>query len=149
MEPQTYPDRNAGIFCVAFDPSHFATALSMCQTEAETEVIFQEKQDCIESIIKILEQTSAWRKAITAKFPNDPRNKRAAETLDSLADQAAGMTDEQWESLKSYYSWSSESWRNAVNHTARGVAFHYRSADLKFFVKALVEQLSLSSSVAA
>jgi hypothetical protein len=110
-------------------------------------VIFQEKQDCIESIIKILERTSAWRKAISVNFPDDTRNMKAAHTLDSLAVEATNLTDEQWAELQPHFSWSSERWRNALSHSARGVGFHYRSKDLKFFAKALIEQLSLSSSV--
>jgi len=31
-----------------------------------------------------------------ANFPNDPRNLRAAETLDQLAVNVANLTDEQW-----------------------------------------------------
>src|SRR5258705_9238111 len=106
------------------------------------------KNDCIDSIIKMLQRTSNWRKSITARFPTDPRNKKAADTLDSLAVEAASLTDAQWESLRHHFSWCSERWRNALSHTARGVGFHFRSSDLTFFVKALVEQLSLSSAAA-
>jgi hypothetical protein len=130
-------------FLRAFEPSQLRGGL------IQKMKMINDKNDCIDSIIKMLERTGAWRKAITAKFPNDPRNKKAADTLDKLADEVVGMTDEQWESLSTYYSWTSENWRNALSHTARGVGFHYRAGDLKFFVSALIQQLSLSSSVAA
>jgi len=45
---------------------------------------------------EVLERTSVWRKAITANFPNDPRNLRAPKTLDQLAVNVANLTDEQW-----------------------------------------------------
>jgi len=48
-------------------------------------MILNDKQDCVESIAKVLERTSAWRKAIAVNFPDDPRNVRAAETLEKLA----------------------------------------------------------------
>lgn len=74
---------------------------------------------------------------------------RAADTLERLASQAVTMTDEQWDAFSPHYSWSSQQWRDSVNHVARGVAFHYRSADFKFFAKALAEQLSFSESATA
>ena len=36
-------------------------------------MILNDKQDCVESIAKVLERTSAWRKAIAVNFPDDPR----------------------------------------------------------------------------
>src|SRR2546423_255822 len=52
-------------------------------------MISNDKQDCIESITKVFEGTSAWRKSISTRF-SDPRNMRAAETLDKLAVDANG-----------------------------------------------------------
>src|SRR5882757_7849616 len=97
------------------------------------------KNEGIDSIIKMLERTSNWRKATAPKFPNDPRNLKAAHTLDSLAVEAVNLTDAQWAELQMHFS-SSEKWRNALSHTARGVGFHFRSSDIKCFVKALLEQ---------
>jgi hypothetical protein len=59
-------------------------------------MILNDKQDCIESIIRVLEGTSAWRRTTSARFPDDPRNMRAATTLDKLAVDVANLTDEQW-----------------------------------------------------
>jgi hypothetical protein len=112
-------------------------------------IMINDKNDCIDSIIKMLERTSNWRKSITARFPNDPRNKKASDTLDKLAVEGADLTDAQWAELQPHFSWSSDRWRNALSNIARGVGFHYRSSDKKFFVMALVEQLSLSVGVAA
>jgi hypothetical protein len=108
----------------------------------------ENKIDCIESVIHVLKRTGAWRRAISVDF-NDPRNVRAATTLEKLAIEAAAMTDEQFTDLEPYFGWSSPVWRTAVNNVARQIAFHNRSKDFASFVKALVHELSLSSRVAA
>jgi hypothetical protein len=108
----------------------------------------ENKTDCIESIVRGFERTSAWRKSISANF-NDPRNIRAAETLDKLAVDAAGMTDDQFASLQEHFNWASLPWRNAVSQATRQIGFHNRSKDFGSFVRALAHELSLSSRVAA
>ncbi|MDH2350869.1 hypothetical protein QCM80_09335 [Bradyrhizobium sp. SSUT112] len=111
--------------------------------------MINDKQDCIESVTKVLERTSVWRKSLVARWPDDPRNARAAARLDQLAADATNMTDDQWTELKSYYGWASESWRDSLNQTARQVGFHHRSGALDYFIKALVQNLSVSKSIAA
>jgi hypothetical protein len=80
----------------------------------------ENKTDCIESIVRGFERTSAWRKSISANF-NDPRNLRAAETLDKLAVDTAGMTDDQFASVQEHFNWASLPWRNAVSQATRRV----------------------------
>ena len=63
------------------------------------QMTLNDKQDCIDSIAKVLERTAAWRKAIAVNFPDDPRNMRAAETLEKLAVDANNLSDEQWSDL--------------------------------------------------
>jgi hypothetical protein len=111
-------------------------------------MILSGKQDCIESMARVLERTSAWRKAITVNFPNDPRNVRAAETLDKLAIDFANLTDEQWSDLETHFGRASEKWRDGLSQVARQVGFHNRAKDFSSFVRALVQQLSLSSVAA-
>jgi hypothetical protein len=106
------------------------------------------KNDAVEYIIRVLEQKSAWRKSITAKFPDDPRNKRASDRLDQLAVEAAGMTDEQFAALKPYFGWASVTFRDAASQVARQIGFFHRGKDFAGFVAALVHELS-QSSVAA
>jgi hypothetical protein len=48
-------------------------------------MILNSKEDCVASITRALERTSLWRKAITGRWPDDPRNMRAAKLLDQLA----------------------------------------------------------------
>lgn len=107
------------------------------------------KEDCIDSITKTLERTAAWRKSTSIRFPDDPRNTRAVERLNQLAADAFNLTDEQWSDLQPWYGWASEEWRNGLNQTARQVGFFHRAGDLAFFVKALLQNLSLTSSIAA
>jgi hypothetical protein len=97
----------------------------------------------------ILEQKSAWRKTITTKFPDDPRNKRASDRLDQLAIEAAEMTDGQYDLLKPFCGWVSVTFRDAASQVARQVGFYHRAKDFSAFVAALVHELSQSSSVAA
>ena len=109
------------------------------------------KQDCIESISKALRRTSAWRRSLIVRWPDDLRNKRAADRLDKLAEDVASLTDAQWVELQPYHGsgWEALAWRDGLNLTARQVGFHFRAGDLDFFVRALIQNLSISSSVAA
>ena len=90
-----------------------------------------------------------WRKAMTIRWPDDPRNVRASKLLDQLALDAADLTDTQWAMLQPYYGWTSETWRNCLNETGRQIGFFHRADNLSHFVKALVQNLSLSSGIAA
>jgi hypothetical protein len=107
-----------------------------------------DKNECIDSIVRVLERTAVWRRSISANF-NDPRNVRAAETLERLAIDAAGMTDDQFICLKPHFDWASMSWRNAISQASRQIGFFNRSKDFGAFVRALAHELSLSSRVAA
>jgi hypothetical protein len=112
-------------------------------------MILNDKQDCIESIAKVLEGTSSWRKSLSTRFPDDPRNMRAAKTLDQLAVDVVNLTDEQWSELKPHFGgWASERWRGGLSQTARQVGFHNRAKDVSFFLKVLVQNLSPLSVVA-
>jgi hypothetical protein len=108
----------------------------------------ENKLDCMESVIHVLKRTGGWRRAISVDF-NDPRNVRAAVTLEKLAIEAAAMTDEQFNDLQPHFEWSSQTWRTAINNVARQIGFHNRSKDFGAFVRSLVHELSLSQRVAA
>jgi len=110
-------------------------------------MILNDKQDCVESIAKVLERTAAWRKAIAVNFKNDPRNMRAVETLDKLAIDANNLSDEQWSDLRPHFGgWASEKWRSGLSEAARSVGFRHRAMDFDIFAKVLVEQLSQSNA---
>lgn len=108
-----------------------------------------DRSDCIDSTIKVCQRTSAWRKALTIRYPEDPRNARAARALDNLSREAAKLTDDQWAEIKRYYGWASEAWQNGLNQTTRQIGFHHRCGDLATFVKVLLETLAISSRTAA
>jgi hypothetical protein len=111
--------------------------------------MLNDKNDCIYSIMKALENTSAWRKKISARFPEDPRNMQAAKGLDKLAADTVNLTDKQWAKLKPHFSsWAPETWRDALNETAKGVGFRFRAKDLDFFVRGFLMNLPLVSVAA-
>ena len=65
-------------------------------------IISNDKNDCIDSITNVLESTASWRRVLVPKF-NDPRNMRAAGTLEKLAVDANNLSDCQWEDLKPHF----------------------------------------------
>jgi hypothetical protein len=114
-------------------------------TKTETaKMILNDKQDCIESIARILEQTSAWRRATAAKFPDDERNTKAAGMLDQLAIDAATLSDGQWTDLQKHFGWASQTWRDGLVQAARSVGFAHRNSSFDSFVRTVVRQLPTS-----
>ena len=110
-------------------------------------MIFNDKNDCIESIARVLEGTSAWRMSMSVGFPDDTRNLQASKKLKTLAVDAGNLTDEHWEILQPYFGgWTSQAWRVGLSKTARQVGFWHRSNNFDAFVKSLAHNLS---SVAA
>ena len=101
----------------------------------------EDKLDCAESIIRAMERTASWRKTISANF-NDERNIKASETLERLAVNAAGMTEEHWEALKPHFAWSSQIFRDALFNATRQVGFSHKSKSFDSFVRLVVRQLS-------
>jgi alkylhydroperoxidase family enzyme len=106
-------------------------------------MILNDKQDCIDSIVRILEQTSAGRRKTAAKFPGDERNTKAAKLLDQLAIEAASLTDEQFSDLRPHFGWSSQIWRDGLVQAARSVGFAHRKTNFASFVRSIVRQLPL------
>jgi hypothetical protein len=102
-----------------------------------------DKQDCIESIVRILERTAEWRKTALARF-DDPRNLKAAETLERLAIDASGLSDEQWADLQPHFAWSSQFWRDDLFQAARLVGFAHKSKGFDAFVRLVLRQITPS-----
>jgi hypothetical protein len=103
-------------------------------------IINNTKQYCIENISGSLTRTAKWRRSLQAKY-NDPRNGRAAETLDRLASEASNLSEEAWSELMPFYDWSSWKWSDAVSQASRLVEFRNVN-DLPAFTKTLVGILS-------
>ena len=96
------------------------------------------KQNCISDLCASILRTASWRRALQAKYINDPRNGRAAETLSRLADEAVNLSDEQWAELQPFYSWASQTWCEAVSQAARHVEFQRNIRTFPAFVQNLV-----------
>ena len=102
-----------------------------------------DKEEIVETIVRVVERTKAWRETLVTKYPNDKRNSRAAEALAMLAVEAPSLTDEQFRELEPHFNtWDSERWRNALNEAARSVAFHNRTRDLAAFVNVVLQNLT-------
>ncbi|MGY3588526.1 hypothetical protein ACVIGB_002515 [Bradyrhizobium sp. USDA 4341] len=109
-------------------------------------MILNDKDDCIESIARSLERTAAWRRTLVVKFPDDPRNAKAAEALEKLALAATDITEAQWSELQPKFGgWESQTWRNALSQSARVIGFQHRSVNFNFFVKILLQNLTAES----
>jgi hypothetical protein len=121
--------------------------LPVTTENTENMILNDNKQDCIESIVRILERTAEWRKTALARF-DDPRNLKAAETLEQLAVAASGLTDDQWTALKPHYAWASQFWRDDLFQAARLVGFAHKSKGFDAFVRLVLRQM-LPASVAA
>jgi hypothetical protein len=115
-----------------------------CYHRNRKQMILNHRPDCVESIVRILESTAAWRRKTAAKYPDDPRNAKSAEMLDQLAIDAAGLTDEQFEDLRPHFGWSSQTWREGLVTAARMVGFAHRNTNLASFVRTVVRQLPVS-----
>jgi hypothetical protein len=104
------------------------------------------KPNCIEDISASVRRSAVSRRRLHAKY-NDPRNGKAADTPDRLANEMHDMTDDEWAELETHYNWASRKWSEAVSETARRVGFrHVDTAPA--FVNNLIEILS-QLSVAA
>jgi hypothetical protein len=119
----------------------------MTKTE-KAKMTLNDKQDCIASLNACLSRTANWRRGMQAKYPNDSRNRLAAETLDKLASEANDLTDEAWENeLKPFFNWTSQAWSDAVSQVSRMVEFRGVNT-FPGFTRLLARVLS-QSSVAA
>jgi hypothetical protein len=78
---------------------------------------------------------------MSAQYPSDPRNIRAARCLAALAGVASELSEQDWSSLKPHSSWASETFREAISKTARMVGFQKHIIDLRTFVETLVTVL--------
>jgi hypothetical protein len=102
-----------------------------------------DKEEIVETIIRVVERTKTWRSTLATKYPNDRRNSRAVETLGMLAVEAPSLTDLQFRELEPHFNtWDSENWRNALNEAARSVAFHNRTKDLAAFLNVVLQNLT-------
>lgn len=126
---------------------HHSRNYAVTTENTENMTLNDNKQDCIKSMVRILERTAEWRKTALAKF-DDPRNLKASETLEQLAVDASGLTDEQWADLKPHYAWASQFWRDDLFRAARLVGFAHKSKGFDAFIKLVLRQMSPASLAA-
>src|ERR1700676_870104 len=107
------------------------------------------KQSCIDSLCGSFTRSTIWRRGLQAKYPNDPRNGKAAETLDRLAEETNDLTDEAWLQLKAYFNLSCPRWSDAVSLASRRVEFQRNIRTLPAYVNHLAEILAEQNAVAA
>ncbi len=105
-------------------------------------MIINSKQNCINDLSASLRRTAGWRRELQKKYVNNSRrNEKAAATLERLADETNDLTDEAFETLQPFYSWSSGTWSDAVSQASRHVEFR-NVRTLPGFVNDLVGILS-------
>jgi len=100
------------------------------------------KQSCEDSLRTSLLRSRDWRRRLKAKFPNDQRISRAAETLDRIAGETDSLTDEEWDTLSPFYDWSSGAWAESVSQAARNVEFRHDVRTFHGFINNLIGILS-------
>jgi hypothetical protein len=100
-----------------------------------------QKSECAESIQFGLGLTKKWRDKMTARYPFDGRNARAALCLAKLANEAGQLGDKDYLQLQPYFESSGEPWRAAISAAGRAVGFKRRIKDLPTFVEHLIEVL--------
>src|SRR5258708_2340047 len=96
------------------------------------------KQTCQDNLCGSFTRSASWRRGLQAKYPGDPRNGRAATTLDRLADETNDLSDEHWLELKPYFKWASGEWSDAVSLASRRVEFQRNVKTLDDYVNQLV-----------
>ncbi len=96
------------------------------------------KAEMIQSISTSLTNTASWRLGLQEKHP-DHRNARAAKLLAKLAEDAANLSDMDWELLRSHFE--SNRWAECVRQVSRLVGFAHRKASLAFFLRNLIRLL--------
>lgn len=106
-------------------------------------MILNNKEDCIDSCARLLDQTSAWRRRTADKWPDDPRNLKAAQMLDQLAADSVNLSDTQWEELRPHFGWNSQIWREGLIQAAKLVGFGHRNRGWDSFVRLAVRQLPI------
>jgi hypothetical protein len=111
--------------------------------------MLNDKNCCIRNIYGSFVRSSKWRAGLAERFKNDPRNKRAADTLDRLSLEIKYFTDEQWQALQPFYSWDSAIWAESVSNAARQVEFRHDVTTLPEFLQTLLTILEEHTSLGA
>jgi hypothetical protein len=101
-------------------------------------IIEKEKPGCIESMYTAITKTGDWRDRLAVQYPQDTRNKRAAEKLAKLADQTSSLSDQYWEVLKPFYNEHPTLWRDCLSKATRQIGFVHKTTSFPFFVRNVI-----------
>jgi hypothetical protein len=100
------------------------------------------KAYCIENLTGSMTRSASWRRLLQTRYPDDPRNGRAADKLEQLAIETKNLSDEAFSELAPFYHWSSVQWSEAVSAASRQVGFRSNVSTLPAFTETLVGILS-------
>ena len=110
--------------------------------KVENTMNYSNREPCTDSLRASLLRSRDWRRRLKAKFPDDKRISRAAETLDRIAGETDNLTQEEWDSLSRHYDCSSGVWAESVSQAARDVEFRYDVRTFHGFINNLIGILS-------
>lgn len=97
------------------------------------------ENDCYQSIIKNLNRTAKWRQSIQSQY-DDPRCAEAAEICTRIANEATGLTPQQWHALEPFYFIGSPAWHATLSDATRLIGYA-RIETFDVFVNRLVTLL--------
>ncbi len=112
-----------------------------CAIRNRNMIIEKEKSACAESICTALTKSSNWRDKLAVQYPQDARNKRAAEKLAKLAEQTPTLSDHYWHEIKPHFNSNPTHWRECLSQATRQVGFIHKTTSFPFFVRTLIDFL--------
>jgi hypothetical protein len=100
-------------------------------------------QDLVfDTITTRLAQTAHWRRGLASKYPDDPRNARAAARLDEFSQGDGREIDgETWTALEPYFD--SPALPQIINEASRDVGFRHRPKDLNHLLVIIAGKAAL------
>jgi hypothetical protein len=100
--------------------------------------------ECLGCIVRALIGTSQWRQMQAVRFPDDPRNKRAAKALRHLAADASGIPADRWQQLRPLFDPADQRWRDALTQYTRDVGFRAHPHSFAEFLDGLIETMAVA-----
>jgi hypothetical protein len=101
------------------------------------------KTNCLEYLSRSLIRTSEWRRTQAARFPNDLRNERAANSLRQLANTASQISDDQWRLLSPLFNPKDDRWCDLVARCSRDVGFRSNPETFADYMETIIEAVAV------
>jgi hypothetical protein len=96
-------------------------------------------------ITRSLIGTGQWRQVQAVRFPDDPRNMRAAKALRHLAADASGIPADRWQQLRPFFGPADQRWRDALTQCTRDVGFRSYPASFAEFLDDLIDTMAVTA----